>query len=53
MDNSYDKPTVGGNDEGMDILEEDTEESSRSEKEPVCTTSDKPSHSLKRQMNGN
>lgn len=53
MDKFYDKPTEDDNAEGMDMVEEDTEESSRSEKEPVSTTSDKPSNSLKRQMNGN
>lgn len=33
-------------------MEEDTEESSRSGRESVSTSSDQPSHSLERQMNG-
>ncbi|XP_075406421.1 partitioning defective 3 homolog isoform X8 [Tenrec ecaudatus] len=53
IDKSYDKPAVDDDDEGMDTLEEDTEESSRSGRESVSTASDHPSHSLERQMNGN
>ncbi|XP_058292537.1 partitioning defective 3 homolog isoform X18 [Hylobates moloch] len=53
IDKSYDKPTVDDDDEGMETLEEDTEESSRSGRESVSTASDQPSHSLERQMNGN
>lgn len=34
-------------------VEEDTEESSRSGRESVSTSSDQPSYSLERQMNGN
>ncbi|CAI5788988.1 Hypothetical predicted protein [Podarcis lilfordi] len=36
----------------METLEEDTEESSRSGRESVSTSSDQPSHSLERHMNG-
>ncbi|XP_033065412.1 partitioning defective 3 homolog isoform X24 [Trachypithecus francoisi] len=53
IDKSYDKPMVDDDDEGMETLEEDTEESSRSGRESVSTASDQPSHSLERQMNGN
>ncbi|XP_023487684.1 partitioning defective 3 homolog isoform X37 [Equus przewalskii] len=53
IDKSYDKPSVDDDDEGMETLEEDTEESSRSGRESVSTASDQPSHSLERQMNGN
>nr|KAF6501796.1 par-3 family cell polarity regulator [Molossus molossus] len=53
IDKSYDKPTVDDDDEGMETLEEDTEESSRSGRESVSTASDQPSYSLERQMNGN
>ncbi|XP_036866243.1 partitioning defective 3 homolog isoform X6 [Manis javanica] len=53
IDKSYDKPAVEDDDEGMETLEEDTEESSRSGRESVSTASDQPSHSLERQMNGN
>ncbi|XP_074841081.1 partitioning defective 3 homolog isoform X6 [Carettochelys insculpta] len=52
IDKSYDKPVVDDDDEGMETLEEDTEESSRSGRESVSTASDQPSHSLERQMNG-
>ncbi|XP_017657283.1 partitioning defective 3 homolog isoform X4 [Nannospalax galili] len=53
IDKSYDKPMVDDDDEGMETLEEDTEESSRSGRESVSTASDQPSYSLERQMNGN
>uniref|UniRef100_A0A803TCB5 Partitioning defective 3 homolog n=1 Tax=Anolis carolinensis TaxID=28377 RepID=A0A803TCB5_ANOCA len=53
IDKSYDKPGADEDDEGMETLEEDTEESSRSGRESVSTSSDQPSHSLERQMNGN
>ncbi|XP_008566942.1 PREDICTED: partitioning defective 3 homolog isoform X3 [Galeopterus variegatus] len=53
IDKSYDKPVVDDDDEGMETLEEDTEESSRSGRESVSTASDQPSHSLERQVNGN
>ncbi|XP_077879542.1 partitioning defective 3 homolog isoform X18 [Ictidomys tridecemlineatus] len=53
IDKSYDKPAIDDDDEGMETLEEDTEESSRSGRESVSTASDQPSHSLERQMNGN
>ncbi|XP_031795556.1 partitioning defective 3 homolog isoform X12 [Sarcophilus harrisii] len=53
IDKSYDKPAADEDDEGMETLEEDTEESSRSGRESVSTASDQPSHSLERQMNGN
>nr|XP_048306114.1 partitioning defective 3 homolog isoform X6 [Myodes glareolus] len=53
IDKSYDKPVVDDDDEGMETLEEDTEESSRSGRESVSTSSDQPSYSLERQMNGN
>ncbi|XP_078234668.1 partitioning defective 3 homolog isoform X10 [Pogona vitticeps] len=53
IDKSYDKPVADEDDEGMETLEEDTEESSRSGRESVSTSSDQPSHSLERQMNGN
>ncbi|XP_020846103.1 partitioning defective 3 homolog isoform X13 [Phascolarctos cinereus] len=53
IDKSYDKPAADEDDEGMETLEEDTEESSRSGRESVSTSSDQPSHSLERQMNGN
>ncbi|KAM7176433.1 partitioning defective 3 homolog isoform 6-T6 [Macrochelys suwanniensis] len=52
IDKSYDKPVADDDDEGMETLEEDTEESSRSGRESVSTASDQPSHSLERQMNG-
>ncbi|XP_068091865.1 partitioning defective 3 homolog isoform X25 [Hyperolius riggenbachi] len=52
IDKSYDKPPVEDDDEGMETLEEDTEESSRSGRESVSTASDQPSHSLERQVNG-
>ncbi|XP_067398724.1 partitioning defective 3 homolog isoform X4 [Emydura macquarii macquarii] len=52
IDKSYDKPVADDDDEGMETLEEDTEESSRSGRESVSTASDQPSHSLDRQMNG-
>ncbi|XP_053324202.1 partitioning defective 3 homolog isoform X2 [Spea bombifrons] len=52
IDKSYDKPPADDDDEGMETLEEDTEESSRSGRESVSTASDQPSHSLERQMNG-
>ncbi|XP_075068154.1 partitioning defective 3 homolog isoform X2 [Mixophyes fleayi] len=50
IDKSYDKPPVDDDDEGMETLEEDTEESSRSGRESVSTASDQPS--LERQVNG-
>ncbi|XP_034500283.1 partitioning defective 3 homolog isoform X12 [Ailuropoda melanoleuca] len=53
IDKSYDKPVGDDDDEGMETLEEDTEESSRSGRESVSTASDQPSHSLERHMNGN
>ncbi|XP_062067191.1 partitioning defective 3 homolog isoform X4 [Lepus europaeus] len=53
IDKSYDKPVADDDDEGMETLEEDTEESSRSGRESVSTASDQPSHSLERQTNGN
>ncbi|KAM9092835.1 partitioning defective 3 homolog isoform 7-T7 [Megaptera novaeangliae] len=53
IDKSYDKPAADDDDEGMETLEEDTEESSRSGRESVSTASDQPSHSVERQMNGN
>ncbi|XP_045867642.1 partitioning defective 3 homolog isoform X14 [Meles meles] len=53
IDKSYDKPAVDDDDEGMETLEEDTEESSRSGRESVSTASDQPSHSLERHVNGN
>ncbi|XP_060247752.1 partitioning defective 3 homolog isoform X7 [Meriones unguiculatus] len=53
IDKSYDKPAADEDDEGMETLEEDTEESSRSGRESVSTSSDQPSYSLDRQMNGN
>ncbi|XP_044533617.1 partitioning defective 3 homolog isoform X6 [Gracilinanus agilis] len=53
IDKSYDKPAADEDDEGMETLEEDTEESSRSGRESVSTASDQPSHSLERQVNGN
>uniref|UniRef100_A0A8C5XYM9 PDZ domain-containing protein n=1 Tax=Microcebus murinus TaxID=30608 RepID=A0A8C5XYM9_MICMU len=53
IDKSYDKPAVDDDDEGMETLEEDTEESSRSGRESVSTASDQPSQSLERHMNGN
>uniref|UniRef100_A0A673UBJ2 Partitioning defective 3 homolog n=1 Tax=Suricata suricatta TaxID=37032 RepID=A0A673UBJ2_SURSU len=53
IDKSYDKPAIDDDDEGMETLEEDTEESSRSGRESVSTASDQPSHSLERHMNGN
>lgn len=53
IDKSYDKPVADDDDEGMETLEEDTEESSRSGRESVSTTSDQPSHSLEGQTNGN
>uniref|UniRef100_A0A8C5W0C2 Partitioning defective 3 homolog n=1 Tax=Microcebus murinus TaxID=30608 RepID=A0A8C5W0C2_MICMU len=52
IDKSYDKPAVDDDDEGMETLEEDTEESSRSGRESVSTASDQPS-TLWRDMNGN
>ncbi|XP_053569824.1 partitioning defective 3 homolog isoform X2 [Bombina bombina] len=52
IDKSYDKPPADEDDEGMETLEEDTEESSRSGRESVSTSSDQPSHSLERQVNG-
>uniref|UniRef100_A0A2H6NDT4 Partitioning defective 3 homolog n=2 Tax=Micrurus carvalhoi TaxID=3147026 RepID=A0A2H6NDT4_9SAUR len=52
IDKSYDKPVADEDDEGMETLEEDTEESSRSGRESVSTSSDQPSHSLESQMNG-
>ncbi|XP_032329935.1 partitioning defective 3 homolog isoform X12 [Camelus ferus] len=52
IDKSYDKPAMDDDDEGMETLEEDTEESSRSGRESVSTASDQPSHSLERQVNG-
>nr|XP_054501737.1 partitioning defective 3 homolog isoform X7 [Agelaius phoeniceus] len=52
IDKSYDKPVADDDDEGMETLEEDTEESSRSGRESVSTASDQPSHSLERHMNG-
>ncbi|XP_062981591.1 partitioning defective 3 homolog isoform X2 [Elgaria multicarinata webbii] len=52
IDKSYDKPVADEDDEGMETLEEDTEESSRSGRESVSTSSDQPHHSLERQMNG-
>ncbi|XP_030406042.1 partitioning defective 3 homolog isoform X6 [Gopherus evgoodei] len=52
IDKSYDKPVADDDDEGMETLEEDTEESSRSGRESVSTASDQPSHSLERQING-
>ncbi|KAM6338753.1 partitioning defective 3 homolog isoform 7-T7 [Podargus strigoides] len=52
IDKSYDKPVADDDDEGMETLEEDTEESSRSGRESVSTASDQPSYSLERQMNG-
>ncbi|XP_075443855.1 partitioning defective 3 homolog isoform X4 [Ascaphus truei] len=52
IDKSYDKPPADDDDEGMETLEEDTEESSRSGRESVSTASDQPSHSLERRVNG-
>ncbi|KAM4793401.1 partitioning defective 3 homolog isoform 10-T10 [Cyanocitta cristata] len=52
IDKSYDKPVADDDEEGMETLEEDTEESSRSGRESVSTASDQPSHSLERHMNG-
>nr|XP_033787404.1 partitioning defective 3 homolog isoform X1 [Geotrypetes seraphini] len=52
IDKSYDKPSADEDDDGMDTLEEDTEESSRSGRESVSTASDQPSHSLERHVNG-
>ncbi|XP_062900431.1 partitioning defective 3 homolog isoform X2 [Mobula hypostoma] len=44
IDKSYDKPAEDDDDdEGMETLEEDTEESSRSGRESVSTASDQPS----------
>ncbi|XP_078519459.1 partitioning defective 3 homolog isoform X7 [Lissotriton helveticus] len=52
IDKSYDKPSVDEDDEGMETLEEDTEEGSRSGRESTSTASDQPSNSLERQVNG-
>nr|XP_015194429.1 PREDICTED: partitioning defective 3 homolog isoform X5 [Lepisosteus oculatus] len=57
IDKSYDKPAAEEEDEGMETLEEDTEESSRSGRESVSTTSDVTlltggSGTMERQMNG-
>ncbi|XP_069504148.1 partitioning defective 3 homolog isoform X6 [Ambystoma mexicanum] len=53
IDKSYDKPAAADeDDESMETLEEDTEESSRSGRESVSTASDQPSYSLERQVNG-
>ncbi|XP_018124194.1 par-3 family cell polarity regulator S homeolog isoform X7 [Xenopus laevis] len=52
IDKSYDKPSADDDDEGMETLEEDTEESSKSGRESVSTASDQHSHSLERQVNG-
>ncbi|XP_063308700.1 partitioning defective 3 homolog isoform X3 [Pelobates fuscus] len=51
IDKSYDKPPADDEEDGMETLEEDTEESSRSGRESVSTASDQP-HSLDRQVNG-
>ncbi|XP_069067335.1 partitioning defective 3 homolog isoform X10 [Pleurodeles waltl] len=52
IDKSYDKPSADEDDEGMETLEEDTEESSRSGRESTSTASDQPSYTLDRQVNG-
>ncbi|XP_018122669.1 partitioning defective 3 homolog isoform X9 [Xenopus laevis] len=52
IDKSYDKPSADDDDEGMETLEEDTEESSKSGRESLSTASDQHSHSLERQVNG-
>ncbi|MBN3311151.1 partitioning defective 3 homolog isoform X2 [Amia ocellicauda] len=57
IDKSYDKPAAEEDDEGMETLEEDTEESSRSGRESVSTASDLAllsggSGTIERQVNG-
>ncbi|XP_060681067.1 partitioning defective 3 homolog isoform X5 [Hemiscyllium ocellatum] len=60
IDKSYDKPAEEeDDDEGMETLEEDTEESSRSGRESVSTSSDQPSlagghltGTMEKQVNG-
>ncbi|XP_072432219.1 partitioning defective 3 homolog isoform X6 [Chiloscyllium punctatum] len=60
IDKSYDKPAEEeDDDEGMETLEEDTEESSRSGRESVSTASDQPSlagghltGTMEKQVNG-
>ncbi|XP_041102877.1 partitioning defective 3 homolog isoform X5 [Polyodon spathula] len=58
IDKSYDKPAAEEDDEGMETLEEDTEESSRSGRESVSTASElalgtsSVSGSMERQVNG-
>ncbi|XP_051871642.1 partitioning defective 3 homolog isoform X11 [Pristis pectinata] len=60
IDKSYDKPAEDDDDdEGMETLEEDTEESSRSGRESVSTASDQPSlasgqlsGTMEKQVNG-
>ncbi|XP_067870830.1 partitioning defective 3 homolog isoform X4 [Heterodontus francisci] len=60
IDKSYDKPAEDDDDdEGMETLEEDTEESSRSGRESVSTASDQPSlasghlsGTMEKQING-
>ncbi|XP_039609498.1 partitioning defective 3 homolog isoform X2 [Polypterus senegalus] len=56
IDKSYDKPAAEEEDEGMETLEEDTEESSRSGRESVSTASDVATlsgpASIDKQMNG-
>ncbi|XP_078089230.1 partitioning defective 3 homolog isoform X4 [Mustelus asterias] len=60
IDKSYDKPAEEEeDDEGMETLEEDTEESSRSGRESVSTASDQPSlagghptSTMEKQVNG-
>uniref|UniRef100_A0A8C4RU07 Partitioning defective 3 homolog n=1 Tax=Erpetoichthys calabaricus TaxID=27687 RepID=A0A8C4RU07_ERPCA len=56
IDKSYDKPAAEEEDEGMETLEEDTEESSRSGRESVSTASDVATFSgpssIDKQMNG-
>ncbi|XP_041039847.1 partitioning defective 3 homolog isoform X4 [Carcharodon carcharias] len=60
IDKSYDKPAEeDDDDEGMETLEEDTEESSRSGRESVSTASDQPSlpgghptSTMEKQVNG-
>ncbi|MGH0142103.1 UNVERIFIED_CONTAM: hypothetical protein FKN15_050480 [Acipenser sinensis] len=58
IDKSYDKPAAEEDDEGMETLEEDTEESSRSGRESVSTASElalgtsSASGSMERQVNG-
>ncbi|XP_072010135.1 partitioning defective 3 homolog isoform X14 [Engystomops pustulosus] len=46
------KSVMEQNNGSTELVEEDTEESSRSGRESVSTASDQPSHSLERQING-